>query len=467
MQMRIKDLKHHPKGAKTFIGEDIIFKGWIKTVRAQKNFCFVEINDGSMLGNLQVIINQDVPNYDKILDFATTGASIIVKGTVVESPGKGQDIEVHAKKVALVGPCDPATYPLQKKKHSFEFLRSIAHLRPRTNTFGAVMRVRNALSYATHLFFQSKGFVWLHTPIITASDCEGAGEQFRVTTLDLGSPPRKEDGSVDDAADFFEKPAYLTVSGQLEGEIYALALSNVYTFGPTFRAENSNTSRHLAEFWMIEPEIAFATLKDNMENAEEYIKYVVQYVLDNCEEDINFFDKWISKGVKQRLEDLLKHPFEQASYTFCVRILEKADKKFEYPVGWGKDLQAEHERYLAEEYFKKPVFITDYPKDIKAFYMKMNDDEKTVAAMDLIVPKIGEIIGGSQREDNLQLLEQRIRGMGLDPEDYWWYLELRKYGSVPHSGYGLGLERLVQYVTGMENIRDVIPFPRYPGKAEF
>jgi asparaginyl-tRNA synthetase len=383
------------------------------------------------------------------------------------SPGKEQALEMQASSMTLIGKCDPETYPMQKKKHTFEFLRTIAHLRPRTNTFGAVTRVRNALAFATHQFFQSRGFLYIHTPIITGSDCEGAGKMFQVTTLDINNPPKNPQGKVDYAQDFFAKPTYLTVSGQLDGEIFACAMSDIYTFGPTFRAENSNTSRHLAEFWMIEPEMAFADINDNMDCAEAYLKYVLKYVLDNCPEDMQFFDKYISQGLIERLQHIINTPFERASYTYAIRILEKADKKFEFPVKWGLDLQSEHERYLAEEFFSKPVIITDYPKEIKAFYMRANDDNKTVAAMDVLFPKIGEIVGGSQREERLNVLEARMKELKLPVEDYWWYLELRKYGSVPHAGFGAGFERLIQFATGMENIRDVIPFPRYPGKADF
>lgn len=374
---------------------------------------------------------------------------------------------MHAREVKIVGKCDPEVYPLQKKRHSFEFLRTIAHLRPRTNTIGAIARVRNAMAYATHRFFQERGFLYLNTPIVTASDCEGAGQQFRVSTIDPLSPPKTPDAKIDYTQDFFKKPAYLTVSGQLNGEAYACALSDVYTFGPTFRAENSNTARHLAEFWMIEPEMAFADLNDNMECVEAYLKYVLQDVLVKCPEEMQFFEKNVSPGLIERLQHVITTPFERATYTYAVRVLEKATKTFEFPVKWGLDLQSEHERYLAEEYFKKPVILTDYPRDIKAFYMRDNDDEKTVAAMDILVPKIGEIVGGSQREDRLDHLERKMKAVGLKPEDYWWYLELRKYGSVPHAGFGVGFERLILFATGMENIRDVIPFPRFPGCADF
>lgn len=466
MRKKIKEIKLNSKAGKG-IGEDVTIKGWVKTVRNQKTFTFVEVNDGSTFSNLQVIINSDIPNYEKTLEDLSTGASVAVTGTIVESPGKNQEVEIHAKEFSVIGKCDPESYPLQKKRHSYEFLRTIAHLRPRTNTIGAVTRVRNALAFATHLFFQERGFIYLHTPIITASDCEGAGKMFQVTTLNVEKPPRNPEGKVNYQEDFFAKPAFMTVSGQLNGEIYACALSDIYTFGPTFRAENSNTSRHLAEFWMIEPEMAFAELVDNMDCAEAYLKFVLKYALDNCEEDMKFFEQFVSPGLIQRLEHIVQTPFERASYTYAVKILEDSKKTFEFPVHWGADLQSEHERFLAEEFFAKPVIITDYPKQIKSFYMRGNDDGKTVAAMDVLVPKIGEIIGGSQREERLDVLEAKLEEFNLNKEDYWWYLELRKYGSVPHAGFGVGFERLIQFATGMENIRDVIPFPRYPGKADF
>jgi asparaginyl-tRNA synthetase len=467
MRIKIKELKHPREGVSSLIGQVATIKGWVRTIRNQKTFVFVEVNDGSTLSNFQVIITPEMPGYEQLSTQLSTGCSISTTGTIVESPGKEQAIEMHATGMTLIGKCDPETYPLQKKRHTFEFLRSIAHLRPRTNTIGAVTRVRNALSYATHRFFQERGFINLHSPIITASDCEGAGQMFRVTTLDPMNPPKTPEGKVDYTQDFFAKPAFLTVSGQLNAEIYASALSDVYTFGPTFRAENSNTSRHLAEFWMIEPEMAFADLNDDMDCAEAYLKYVLKYVLENCKEDMEFFNKLVSPGLIERLELIVTTPFERASYTYAVRILEKSNKKFEFPVKWGLDLQSEHERYLAEEYFSKPVIITDYPKEIKAFYMRANEDNKTVAAMDVLVPNVGEIIGGSQREERLPQLEAKLKEFNLHAEDYWWYLELRKYGSVPHAGFGAGFERLVQFTTGMENIRDVIPFPRSPGKADF
>lgn len=467
MRTRIKELKKQTTGTSPLVGHEITVKGWVRTIRNQKTFSFIEINDGSTLSNFQIIATPDLSNYQALTSQLSTGASIIAVGTIVENPGDKQNLEMQATKITLVGKCDPETYPLQKKRHTFEFLRTIAHLRPRTNTIGAVSRVRNALAFATHLFFQERGFLYLHSPIITASDCEGAGQMFRVTTLDPESPPKTAEGKVDFSRDFFAKPAYLTVSGQLNGEIFACALSDVYTFGPTFRAENSNTSRHLAEFWMIEPEMAFADINDNMDCAEAYIKYVLGYLLNNCPEDLAFFNKHVSPGLIERLEQIVNTPFERATYTYAVRVLEKSNKTFEYPVKWGLDLQSEHERYLAEEFFNKPVILTDYPKQIKAFYMRANDDNKTVAAMDVLVPKIGEIIGGSQREERLNVLEAKLKEFNLPAESYWWYLELRKYGSVPHAGFGVGFERLIQFATGMDNIRDVIPFPRYPGKADF
>ena len=467
MRMKIKELKNPRSDMPSLIGEEVTIKGWIRTVRNQKTFTFIEINDGSTVSNFQVIMTPKVSGYETLVEQLSTGCSITASGMIVESPGKGQSVEMQASAIALIGKCDPETYPLQKKKHTFEFLRTIAHLRPRSNTFGAVARVRNALAYATHRFFQDRGFLYIHTPIITGSDCEGAGEMFQVTTLDMTKPPKTADGKIDYTQDFFGKPTSLTVSGQLNGEIYACALSDIYTFGPTFRAENSNTSRHLAEFWMIEPEMAFADIIDNMDCAEAYLKYVLKYVLDHCQEDMLFFNKFIAPNLIERLEHVINTPFERATYTYAIGILEKADKKFEYPVKWGLDLQSEHERYLAEEFFCKPVIITDYPKEIKAFYMRGNDDNKTVAAMDVLFPKIGEIVGGSQREERFDVLEARMKELKLPVEEYWWYLELRKYGTIPHAGFGAGFERLIQFATGMENIRDVIPFPRYPGKAEF
>lgn len=449
------------------IGKTATICGWVRTLREQKTFTFIEVNDGSTLSGIQVVADESLPHYQAIVSQLSTGASLCVIGELVESPGHKQKWEIKAKEIKIFGTCPADTYPLQKKRHSFEFLRTIAHLRARTNTQGAVLRIRSALALATHLFFQERGFLYVHTPIITASDCEGGGEQFLVTTLDLNNIPRAPEGGVDFSRDFFGKPAYLTVSGQLNGETVACALSDIYTFGPTFRAENSNTSRHLAEFWMIEPEMAFADLEDNMECAEAYVKFVVRYVLDNCKEDMEFFDAFIEKGVIERLQHVLAAPFAKLSYTEAIEILKKSGRSFEFPFEWGCDLQSEHERYLAEEHCKKPVILYNYPEKIKAFYMRANEDGKTVAAMDLLVPKIGELIGGSQREERIDLLKKKIEAFGLNPDDYWWYLQLREYGTVPHAGFGAGFERLVQFVTGMENIRDVIPFPRYPGNAEF
>ena len=457
MRTKIKQILQ-AKNPSSLIGKPTTVSGWIRTVRDQKSFAFIELNDGSTLANLQIVAEAHLPGYSELLPQLTTGASISVQGVLVESPGKNQALELKASHVQIYGLCDAASYPLQKKRHTFEYLRTIAHLRPRTNTQGAVLRVRNALAFATHLFFQQRGFLYVQTPIITGSDCEGGGEMFRITTLNDLSDPTK---------DFFGKPAYLTVSGQLEGEIIACALSDIYTFGPTFRAENSHTTRHLAEFWMIEPEMAFADLKADMECAESYLKFCVTHVLEHCKEDLEFFDKFIENGLIARLQHVIHSPFAHIPYTEAIELLKKAPKKFEFPVEWGADLQTEHERYLAEEHCKKPVIVTDYPAQIKSFYMRGNEDGKTVAAMDILVPKIGEIIGGSQREERLDVLERKIKEHKLKREDYWWYLELREYGSVPHAGFGLGFERLVLFTTGMENIRDVIPFPRFPGHAEF
>lgn len=447
--------------------ETVTIQGWVRTKREQKGFSFIEVNDGSSMAGLQVVISQDVPDYEASLKRISTGASVEVSGVLVPSPGKGQRIELKASTLTVYGEADPETYPLQKKRHSFEFLREIGHLRSRTNTLGAVFRVRNACATAIHQFFQERGFLWVHTPVITASDCEGAGEMFAVTSLNLKQPPLNEQKDIDYTQDFFGKPAYLTVSGQLEAEIMAMAFSNVYTFGPTFRAENSNTSRHLAEFWMVEPEMAFCDLDGDMDLAEAFLKYIFSYVLEHCPEDIEFFNQRIDDSVLATAENIINNQFERITYTKAIELLEKADRKFEYPVEWGLDLQSEHERYLAEELFKKPTIVTDYPTQIKAFYMRLSDDEKTVRAMDILAPKIGEIIGGSQREERLDILERRIVQQGLDPETYWWYLDLRRYGTVPHAGFGLGFERLVQFMTGMANIRDVIPFPRTPQNVEF
>jgi len=441
--------------------------GWVRTRRDSKGgFSFVEINDGSSLSGLQIIADQELANYKSEILKLQTGCSIKAAGTLAASPGKGQKVELKAEEIEVLGWADPEIYPLQKKRHSFEFLRSIAHLRPRTNTFGAVARVRNAMAHAIHTFFQERGFIYLHSPIITGSDCEGAGEMFKITTFDLNRAPEKE-GDIDFTKDFFGGPANLTVSGQLEAEIYALAMGDVYTFGPTFRAENSNTSRHLAEFWMVEPEMAFCDLEENAALAIEFLKQIFASVLANCKEDMEFFNRFIDSTLIKTLEALISHDFEILTYTEGIEILKEARQKFEFPVEWGVDLQSEHERYLCEKVFKGPVVLIDYPKEIKAFYMKMNQDEKTVRAMDVLVPKIGEIIGGSQREDDHDALYERIKEAGLNTDDYWWYLELRKFGSVPHSGFGLGFERLIQFVTGLSNIRDVIPFPRTPGNLSF
>ena len=439
--------------------QSVTVQGWVRTKRELKEFTFLEVNDGSSLANLQVILEPTLPDYENVLKTISTGAAIAVSGNLVPSPGKGQNIELKAAEITLYGDC-PADYPLQKKRHSFEFLRTIAHLRARTNTLGAVMRVRNACATAIHTFFQEKGFIWVHTPIITANDCEGAGELFTVTSLDLKKPANF-------AEDFFGKRAYLTVSGQLQAEVMAMALSNVYTFGPTFRAENSNTSRHLAEFWMVEPEMAFCDLEGDQDLAEAFLKYIFKFVLENCPEDLQFFNERIDKTVLSTAENIVNSEFGRITYSEAIELLEKADRQFEFPVEWGVDLQSENERYLAEELFKKPVIVTNYPKTIKAFYMRLDDNNKTVSAMDILAPKIGEIIGGSQREERLDVLIQRMQEQGMNPDDLWWYLDLRRYGSVPHAGFGLGFERLVQFMTGMTNIRDVIPFPRTPLSADF
>lgn len=449
------------------VGDKIAVMGWVRTKRDSKGgFSFLEVNDGSCLSNLQVIAEKSLPNYESEVMKLQTGCSVRISGTLVASPGKGQKVELKGEEIHVYGWADPDTYPLQKKRHSFEFLRTIAHLRPRTNTFGAVARVRNSLSHAIHTFFQERGFLYLHTPIITGSDCEGAGEMFRVTTFDLQSVPRT-DGSVDYGKDFFGSPANLTVSGQLEAEIYALSMGDVYTFGPTFRAENSNTSRHLAEFWMVEPEMAFCDLDGDIELAKSFLKFLFRHVLSNCREDMEFFNKFIDSTVIKTLEDLVEQDFEHITYTEAVDILTRSGESFEFPVKWGTDIQSEHERYLCEKVFRKPVVLTDFPREIKAFYMKCNEDGKTVRAMDVLVPRIGEIIGGSQREDDYETLRRRIEESNLSLEAYWWYLDLRKFGSAPHAGFGLGFERLLQFVTGMANIRDVIPFPRTPGNLSF
>jgi asparaginyl-tRNA synthetase len=448
------------------IGSTLEVNGWVRTRRDSKGFSFLEINDGSCLANLQVIADDSLPNYHTEVQKLTVGCSLRVTGKLSESPAKGQEVELKALQLEVYGWADPETYPLQKKRHSFEFLREIAHLRPRTNSLGAVARVRSTLSFAVHRFFQERGFFHIHTPIITTSDCEGAGEMFTVTALDLDNLP-KVDGRTDFREDFFGRRANLTVSGQLEAEIYCLALGDVYTFGPTFRAENSNTSRHLAEFWMIEPEMAFCDLERNMAVAEEFIKYLIQYARDHCREDLELFARFIDQGLPARLDTVLNREFSRISYTEAVEILLRSGKQFQFPVEWGQDLQSEHERYLTEQFFKQPVIVSNYPKNIKPFYMRVNDDQRTVAAMDLLVPGIGEIIGGSQREERFGVLQDRIREQGLNQEDYEWYLDLRRYGSVPHAGFGLGFERLIQFITGMPNIREVIPFPRTPGTAAF
>ncbi|MEA4825285.1 MAG: asparagine--tRNA ligase [Clostridium sp.] len=448
-----------------FLGKEVKISGWIRTLRASNKFGFIEVNDGSFFKNIQVVVEESLENFKEISKFAIS-SSVSIEGEVVATENAKQPFEIHAKKVVLEGKSN-SDYPLQKKRHSLEYLREIAHLRPRSNTFSAVFRVRSLAAYAVHKFFQDQGFVYANTPIITGSDAEGAGEMFRITTLDMNNLPKNEEGNIDYKQDFFGKEANLTVSGQLEGEIFALAFRNIYTFGPTFRAENSNTARHASEFWMIEPELAFAELSDYLDNAEAMVKYVINYVMENAPEEMEFFNQFVDKGLFDRLNNVINSEFGRVTYTEAVEILQKSGHEFEYPVEWGIDLQTEHERYLTEKIYGKPLFVTDYPKDIKAFYMRMNEDGKTVAAADLLVPGVGELIGGSQREERLDVLEKRIEELGLNKEDYWWYLELRKYGETKHSGYGLGFERLIMYLTGMGNIRDVIPFPRTPGNAEF
>ncbi|MDG2387868.1 MAG: asparagine--tRNA ligase [Planctomycetaceae bacterium] len=449
------------------IGSSLEVRGWVRTRRDSKQgFSFIELNDGSCMGNLQIVVDADVPGYEDSIKDVTTGASVAIEGELKESPGKGQRVELQATSLRVLGTTDPETFPLQKKRHSFEFLREIAHLRPRSNTFGAVTRVRNVISRSIHNFFQSRDFVYINTPIITTSDCEGAGEMFQVTTLNVDRIAEIST-KIDYAQDFFGKKASLTVSGQLEAEIYATSVGPCYTFGPTFRAENSNTTRHLAEFWMVEPEMPFYELPDDMDLAEAFIKTIIKDVLEACPEDMEFFNKRIDNTVLESLQNVLDNDFIRLPYTEAIELLEKCDKKFEYPHEWGRDLQSEHERYLTEEHFKQPVILYDYPRTIKPFYMYCNDDGKTVRAMDVLVPRVGEIIGGSQREDRLSMLETRMAECNLDPKEYWWYLDLRRYGSVPHAGFGLGLERMVQFVTGMTNIRDVIPFPRTPKNADF
>lgn len=458
----IKDLfreKEQYKDKKVTVG------GWVRSNRDSKNFGFLVVNDGTFFEPLQIVYGSEMENFGDIAKIGV-GAAVVVTGKIVETPGAKQPIEMHAEEVLVEGP-SPADYPLQKKRHSFEYLRTISHLRPRTNTFQAVFRVRSLAAYAIHKYFQERNFVYVHTPLITGSDCEGAGEMFQVTTLDLENVPKTEEGKVDYSQDFFCKPTNLTVSGQLDAETYAFAFRNVYTFGPTFRAENSNTTRHAAEFWMIEPEMAFCDLKGDMDVAEAMIKHIIRTVMEKCPDEINFFNSFVDKGLKERLEHVASSDFGRVSYTEAVELLKQNNDKFDYKVEWGTDLQTEHERYLTEQIFKKPVFVTDYPKDIKAFYMRLNDDGKTVAACDCLVPGIGEIIGGSQREERLERLEGRIQELGMRPEDYWWYLDLRRYGGCKHAGFGLGFERMVMYLTGISNIRDVLPHPRTVGNAEF
>lgn len=456
--MDLTDIRDLYRDREKYIGTEVTVGGWIRSIRDSKTFGFIVVNDGTFFEPLQIVYSDKLDNFDKISKL-NVGSAVIARGTLVATPQAKQPFEIQAQEVYVEG-ASTADYPLQKKRHSFEYLRTISHLRPRTNTFQAVFRVRSLIAYAIHTFFMDRGFVYVHTPLITGSDCEGAGEMFQVTTMDLENVPTNEDGSIDYSQDFFGKPTNLTVSGQLNVETYAFAFKNVYTFGPTFRAENSNTTRHAAEFWMIEPEMAFADLKDDMVLAEAMLKYVIRYVLDNAKEEMNFFNQFVDKGLIERLQHVLNSDFGHVTYTEAIEILEKHNEEFEYKVFWGCDLQTEHERFLTEKEFKRPVFVTDYPKEIKAFYMKLNEDGKTVAAMDCLVPGIGEIIGGSQREDKLDVLKARMDELGLKKEDYGFYLDLRKYGSVRHAGFGLGFERCVMYMTGMGNIRDVIPFPR-------
>ncbi|MPM04967.1 Asparagine--tRNA ligase [bioreactor metagenome] len=463
-RIKIVDLLKKPAG--DLLGTTVTVMGWVRTRRDSKNVVFIAVNDGSIIHSIQVVA--DTAGFDEaLLKDITTGCSVRVAGKLVESPAQGQPVEIHAQEIEIYGKCPADSYPLQKKGHTLEFLREIAHLRPRTNTFGAVLRIRHAMAFAIHKYFNDKGFNYLHTPIITGSDAEGAGAMFRVSTLDAINPPLTPEGKVDYTQDFFGKETNLTVSGQLEGELGALALGEIYTFGPTFRAENSNTPRHLAEFWMIEPEMAFYDITDNMDLAEDFLKSLVSYALEHCHDDLEFLQKMYDKELIARLEGVVSTPFKRLAYTEAVGILEKCGQKFEFPVFWGADLQAEHERYLVEQHFNCPVILTDYPAEIKAFYMKQNDDGKTVRAMDVLFPRIGEIIGGSQREEDFEKLLSRIHALHIPEKDVWWYLETRKFGSVPHSGFGLGFERLILFVTGMANIRDVIPFPRTPKNAEF
>ncbi len=462
--MQLTDIKDLFRNKEEYIGKEVTIGGWVRSNRDQKSFGFLVINDGTFFEPLQVVYSDKLANFEELCK-TNVGAALVIRGTIVETPQAKQPFEMQAEEVLVEGPSN-ADYPLQKKRHSFEYLRTISHLRPRTNTFQAVFRVRSLIAYAIHNFFMERGFVYVHTPLITGSDCEGAGEMFQVTTMDLKNVPMTEDGEVDFSQDFFNKPTNLTVSGQLNGETYAFAFKNIYTFGPTFRAENSNTTRHAAEFWMIEPEMCFADLKDDMILAESMLKYVIRYVLENAPEEMNFFNQFVDKGLIERLNHVANSEFGHVTYTEAIELLEKNNDKFDYKVYWGCDLQTEHERYLTEEIFKRPVFVTDYPKEIKAFYMKLNEDGKTVAAMDCLVPGIGEIIGGSQREDKLEVLEARMDEMGLNKEDYGFYLDLRRYGSARHAGFGLGFERCVMYLTGMGNIRDVIPFPRTVNNCE-
>ena len=462
MKTFVKDVYRHNE---KYLEKEIVLEGWIRNIRALKNFGFIELNDGTFFKGIQIVYSDELSNFSEI-EKLHLSSSVRVKGVLKHTPKGKQAFEIQATDIEIEG-YSSSDYPLQKKKHTMEYLRTIAHLRPRSNTFSAVFRVRSIASYAIHKFFQERDFVYVNPPIITSSDAEGAGEMFKVSTLDYKNPPLDDEGNVNYKEDFFGKGTFLTVSGQLEAEAYALSFKNIYTFGPTFRAENSNTSRHAAEFWMMEPEIAFADLEDNMNLAEEMMKYVISYVMNEAKEEMEFFDKFIDTDLLNRLDNIVNSEFERITYTEAVKILKESKKKFNYPVEWGIDLQTEHERYITEEAFKKPVFVTDYPKDIKAFYMRENDDKKTVAAMDLLVPGVGEIIGGSQREERLELLEQKIIDNGMNPEDYWWYLELRKYGGTKHAGFGLGFERLIMYMTGMTNIRDVIPFPRTVNSAEF
>lgn len=459
------DIKKLFRSCSAYINQDVRVSGWIRTIRDTKRFAFIELNDGTFFKNLQIVIDDTLPNFREVVKLNISSA-VTVEGRIVESPGAKQPLELKATKVAIEG-ISASDYPLQKKRHSFEYLRTIAYLRPRTNTFYAVFRIRSQAAYAIHKFFQERNFVYVHSPIITGSDAEGAGAMFRVTTLDFDQLVRNEDGNVDFNHDFFGREAKLTVSGQLNVETYAMAFRNVYTFGPTFRAENSNTPRHAAEFWMVEPEMAFADLEDNMDLAEEMLKYLIQYCLENAPEEMEFFDRFIDNGLLARLDTVLKSSFERITYTEAVELLVKSGQSFQYPVEWGCDLQTEHERYLAEKVFKKPVFVTGYPKDIKSFYMRLNDDQKTVAAMDLLVPEVGEIIGGSQREERYELLRARMEELSLPEDEYWWYLDTRKYGTNKHSGFGLGFERGIMYLTGMKNIRDVVPFPRTVNNIEF